>query len=254
MPPPKRACLLITDVTRMREDHVCVAALDERGRSVRPLPGVNVNHRRSDLRTPGGEVVRPRALVEGSFVAPGGLRPPHLEDLVYQKAGLRIPAVLSQQEFTARLKSSCLRGVADLYGSGLRGAPRAYLAGGTGHCSLGTVSPARPPRLRLAAYQGKLRVRLEFETERDDSPWDFPVADLAAFGHIESQLGKLALPKLESTINAGLARSRSVYLRLGLARPFQAGLYSESRCYVQVIGIHTDPDYLAGRCWADFYG
>jgi len=43
-----------------------------------------------------------------------------------------------------------------------------------------------------------------------------------------------------------------IYLRLGLARPFKKSAADEPRCYLQVTGVHTFPDYLQGKTFADF--
>jgi hypothetical protein len=39
---------------------------------------------------------------------------------------------------------------------------------------------------------------------------------------------------------------------LGLTRPFQKSDADQKWCYIQVTGIYTFPDYLEGKCFADF--
>jgi hypothetical protein len=41
-----------------------------------------------------------------------------------------------------------------------------------------------------------------------------------------------------------------VALRIGLARGWER---HPDRCYLQITGVYTDPDYLSGHCYADFY-
>jgi hypothetical protein len=44
-----------------------------------------------------------------------------------------------------------------------------------------------------------------------------------------------------------------VYLRIGLARHWHPDHEQpKNRCYLQITGVYTFPDYLGGRCFADF--
>jgi hypothetical protein len=44
-------------------------------------------------------------------------------------------------------------------------------------------------------------------------------------------------------------QSAQVFLRIGLARGWEK---FPDRCYLQVTGVYSFPDYLGGRCFADF--
>ena len=46
-----------------------------------------------------------------------------------------------------------------------------------------------------------------------------------------------------------LGAAEEVFLRLGLTRPWEE---HPDRCQLQVNGVYTFPDYLDGRCFADF--
>ncbi|MBC7263779.1 MAG: hypothetical protein H5T64_05395 [Chloroflexi bacterium] len=43
--------------------------------------------------------------------------------------------------------------------------------------------------------------------------------------------------------------SATVFLRIGLARGWEK---FPNRCYLQITGVHTFPDYLEGRSFTDF--
>jgi hypothetical protein len=44
-----------------------------------------------------------------------------------------------------------------------------------------------------------------------------------------------------------------VFLRIGLARNWHPDRdQPQNRCYLQITGVYTFPDYLGGRCFADF--
>src|SRR5687767_3600784 len=75
-----RQQVLITDLTRMNGDHVCVAGVTSDGRSIRPCVQ-HGNLTESWLWDNGRLIVRPFALVELELVShkPG---PPHTEDWI----------------------------------------------------------------------------------------------------------------------------------------------------------------------------
>jgi hypothetical protein len=171
----------------------------------------------------------------------------------YQRASATITRVLGQDEFMQRLERCCDRGVRRVFGRNLQGEPKAYALPDRGDRSLGTARALVPAFVSLAAERdGRLKPRLTFRTAADDATWDFPIVDLAFCGYVESRRSTSSLPAIEMDLNRTLCECAAIYARLGLARPFQGGEWSEERCYVQVIGLHTLPDYLGGRCWADF--
>jgi len=43
-------------------------------------------------------------------------------------------------------------------------------------------------------------------------------------------------------------KAERMYLRLGLARPWE----EDNKCWLQVTGIYTFPDYLSGKTFIDF--
>jgi hypothetical protein len=252
-----KTTLLITDVTRMSGEQVCVAALDEAGHSIRPLPEVGgkvFNHLRSDLRLPDGTVIRSRGVLSAAIKPLSRLRRPHLEDVAYQRAGASITGILPHEEFLTRLERCCDRGVREVYGRNLEGEPRAYTLPDRGSRSLGTVRAVVPAFVSLAEREGRLKPRLTFRTTAEDMTWDFPIVDLAFCGYVEARRSSNALAVIEMELNRKWCECAAIYLRVGLTRPYKppGADWPEERCFVQVIAIHTQPDYLAGRCWADF--
>jgi len=241
----------------MSGEQVCVAALDEAGHSIRPLPevgGKGLNHLRSDLRLPDGVLIRPKVLVTAKWRRLTRLHPPHVEDVGYEKASISVLGALCQEEFLDRLKKSCDSSVGKIYGKEIEGGPKAYVSAGIGSRSLGTVRPIAPPTVSIFADKGEVQPRLRFETEGDATPWDFRIVDLALLGYARSRHDNEPLSRIESGLNRALKQCQAIYLRLGLARPFKPedADWPKKRCYVMLIGIHTQPDYLQGRCWADF--
>jgi hypothetical protein len=244
---------MISDVTRMRGDGVCVAALDAQGRSVRPIPAAGVNHRRAQLRLADGAVVKPGLIVEGDF-APSSLQaPPHLEDIVYTRSGLQAVGQAERGEFLQRLKQSCSPGLSELYGAEVHEAPKGYLLEGVGRRSLGTVRPSLLVAFTLQERDGTLRPRLRFATREDSGFWDLPIVDLGIWGWVNEVAEKRSLASAQAAVDSILMRGGETYLRIGLTRGFTTPEWEgPKRCFLQVIGIHTQQDYLGGRGWADF--
>jgi len=248
-----RATILITDVTRMSGDQVCVAGLDQAGRSVRPVLETRRSHTRADLRLPDGTVVRPRGLLTAPVRVLSRLRRPHLEDLAYQRAGATVARAIAHDEFLKRLDRCCDRTARQVFGNNLQGEPKAYALPDKGDRSLGTVRALVPVFFDFEERDARLKPRITFRTAGDDVTWDFPVVDLAFLGLVECRRKTSALSVIEMAIFRSLCECSAIYVRLGLARPFKGADWPEERCYVQAISIHTEPDYLGGRCWADFY-
>ncbi len=167
-----RARFLITDVTRMSGDQVCVAGLDPSGRSVRPVLDSRRNHARADLRLQDGTVVRPRGLLTALVKPLSRLRPPHLEDVAYQRASATVGRAISHAQFLQRLEKCCDRGVRYVFGKNLQGEPKAYLLPDRGERSLATVRALAPLFISLEERDGRLKPRVTFRTAGEDVTWE----------------------------------------------------------------------------------
>lgn len=62
--------------------------------------------------------------------------------------------------------------------------------------------------------------------------------------------GRLPPARVARRVPAAPRAAEQVYLRVGLARGW--GGEAERRCHLQINGVYTFPDYLGGRCCADF--
>jgi hypothetical protein len=94
--------------------------------------------------------------------------------------------------------------------------------------------------------------RLDFADASGKRYTRFPINDLAFRAYFQKAIATLGdEKKAERAALDAILSTKRIYLRIGLARPSRLGNYPES-CWTQVTGIHTLPDYLGGKTFADF--
>ena len=239
--------LVITDVTRMQEGRVCVAGYDDGGKCIRPVlppPGIH----ESTLYTHGHLIVFPFAVVEYDLTQPTP-QPPHTEDYRYDPASVRFIERLDMQRRRQALEKSLFGSVSAIFEEPIHHDVGHYVMDGRGPRSLGTI---RPQRIIKAAYEqapdGKWKYRLGF-VDGDELTYLLTATDLAwrYFNDYERRKGR-SLEEISAALTSSL-KSRDVFLRIGLARGWD--MYPD-RCFLQITGIYSFPDYLDGRTFADF--
>lgn len=240
--------LTITDLTRMQDQRVCVAGYDEQGRCVRPvLPSPGILE--CSLYTAGRPFVFPFAVVEYDFVQNSPL-PPHTEDVLFDPASVRACGVLEPSARPGFLRRSLSANVAAIFEQSIIAGEGFYVMDGSGLRSLGTVQPQGPVEaLFQVESSGVIKPRVRF-TDGAGAAYRLAVTDLAWRYYAEwlSRRDLLPAEALASRFGAVL-EGKEVFLRIGLARGWSQ---HPDRCYLQVTGIHTFPDYLEGRTFADF--
>lgn len=241
--------IVVTDLTRMQEGRVCVAGYDEQGRCVRPVlppPGVL----ECSLYSEGQAVIFPFALVAYDFVQHRP-QPPHTEDYLYDPAAVRGCGAVSGGERRAWLRHSLSPNVASIFEQPLCvDGSHHYVTEGSGLRSLGTVLLNRSPQVLFQSdASGMIKPRLLFEDEAG-ARYQLAVTDLAwrYYADFLQRSEHLPADTLTARLQAAL-QGAEVFLRIGLARGWSA---HPDRCYLQVTGVHTFPDYLGGRTFADF--
>ncbi|MGQ0603697.1 MAG: dual OB domain-containing protein [Anaerolineales bacterium] len=240
--------LTITDLTRMQAGRVCVAGYDQDGRCVRPVlppPGISEN----SLYQNGKPVVFPGARVEYDFTHPTP-QPPHTEDYRYDPKAVRGLGRNEEPTWRAVLQQSLSADVEAIFEVPiLTDLPGSSVMDGHGPRSLGTVQPGLIFEATYAVEaEGKNRYRLRF-VDRADGLYALAVTDLTwrYYCDHEHKQGK-TLAQITRELTRTL-KSAAVYLRLGLARGWKQ--YPD-RCFLQITGIYTFPDYAAGQTFADF--
>ena len=147
------------------------------------------------------------------------------------------------------LEKSLFKSVSAIFEETIYGDVGHYIMDGRGPRSLGTI---RPQRVMKAIYEqapdGKWKYRLGFVDGEGLTYW-LTVTDLAWRYFHDHQFRNGHSPQAISSELTSLLRASEVFLRIGLARGWDK--YPD-RCFIQITGVYTFPDYLDGRTFADF--
>jgi len=243
----------ITDLTRMREGRVCLAGYyrDESGalRCVRPL------FREGDLTegwlTDGTSVVvRPFAIVELDLRQhwPDS---PHTEDW-YVDPAHRVRCGMLSADGRQRLLAAIVDpDVVGIFGAPIHREPGWYVKATEGHRSLGTVEPDEIEVLHGPKPSGDgWGYRIAF-ADKTGAHYRLSVSDLAFRGYLDERRGpeESEAHRAATGLTAVLRDADRLHLRIGLTRGW--GEFRDRR-FLQITGVHSFPDYLDGRCFADF--
>lgn len=244
-----KQAMLVTDLTRMQPPWVCVAGYLRDYTLVRPKL-LNERGLTENFLFQGDTlIIKPFSVVELDFLRQDP-RPPHTEDW-YINPGYKalVQERLPENRVIAFLNKILDPDVASIFGTEIHRDPGYYVMAGTGNRSLGTIQPQEILAVLYTPKEdGKWDYRLYF-IDQSGSYYRLAITDLN-FRYYCDYLRKQGQRPEE--ISRNLMRQWKeaiVFLRIGLARGW--GEFPD-RCYLQVTGIYTFPDYLAGRCFADF--
>lgn len=242
-----KARLTITDVTRMQGDRVCVAGYLPDDTCVRPV--VRSGLVEPWLKARGEVIIRPFAVVEFEFHEKRA-DPPHTEDrlidpIYRQRRAMLAP--VAQQALLHRIKFAS---VDQIFHAPIYREPGWYIMAGEGERSLGTIVPAQ---IGAVAYDERAPGKWEYHLGFVDScgaEYRLSVTDLAFRRYLDYRRCEENVKPAEAAerLTAAL-QDALVFLRIGLARGWVK--YPE-RCYLQITGVYSYPDYLDGRCFDDF--
>ena len=242
--------ILITDLTAMGEDRVCIAGIDRQWNTIRPVFEWSVPTR-SHLYRDGQVVIRPRAVVVMQL-EPLDAPAPHVEDWLWTRShAARRLQMLDNERWRRVLQSLAEDCPPPLFGAVLqplgRDQNRVVLPGKATY-SLATLRCARQSVLHIRERErGGFRFALSFFNDRGEAYQNIPVTDLALREWAYAGLRRGADARaLAHEVTASLNAADEVYLRLGLGREY------EDKFWLQVNGIYSFPDWLEGRCFADF--
>jgi hypothetical protein len=239
--------IVITEVTRMQEGRVCIAGYDQQGHCVRPVlppPGIHENSLYSGTRA----IIFPSAKVEFEFTQPTP-QPPHTEDIRYDPAAVRFIERQPEDRWHRMLEKTLSKSVSDIFEQSILSDPGHYVMDGQGPRSLGTIKPARITQvIHELSPENKWQYRLRFE-DGTGVAFRLTITDLAWRYYCDHQRALGEAPAHIAALLLGILQTSEVYLRVGLARGWDK---FPDRCYIQLTGIHTFPDYLNGKSFADF--
>jgi hypothetical protein len=241
--------IVITDLTRMREPKVCIAGYAKDWTCIRPIvPFRGIPE--WFLRKKDRLVICPFAVVELDFLrhVPEA---PHTEDWEIDRFHRRlITPQLHEDKKLRLLEKTASDSVAEMFGAEIHDDLGFYVKVGEGDRSLGTIRPVEITHLIYEPKAGdKWDYRIVFKDQAAQS-YRLAITDLAYrhyldYGRIQTNY---PLDELVSRLTR-IFNQHTTFLRIGLARLWER---FPDRCYLQVTGIYTFPDYLSGRTFADF--
>lgn len=241
--------LIITDVTRMGGTRVCIAGITEDGRSIRPtlpFPGVQEDW----LYENGQCVIRPFARVTFDLLEHQP-QPPHTEDWGMNPAIKRFDGMMNYQERRELLQQNVFPSVEAIFGAEIHHDFGFYTLENEGNRSLGTIQPASVLFVRYSPDDhGNYNYRITFR-DQIGHEYNLAVTDLSFRNYVDNlrEIEDLSCGKIGITLQ-NIFNNRTTFLRIGLTRPtWEAHPHC---CSLQITGVFTFPDYLEGRCFADF--
>jgi len=237
--------LVITDLTRMQQGHVCFCGYDKEHACVRPILLHGIPEK--SLVKDGKAVIFPFALVEFDFLSP---RPeaPHTEDYFYiSSSPIFIQRVANPQMV---LDWSLFEAVEDIFEQPVLTDSGFSVMDGQGPRSVGTICPRNVGRIKYeSSLEGTWDYRIEF-TDNSGARYRLKITDLTWHYYCNSQRGQFSEPEECAAEMARMLHGKTVYLRIGLSRGWKQ---FPDRCFLQVNAIHTFPDYLDGKTFVDFW-
>jgi hypothetical protein len=236
--------LIITDLTRMGGGHVCVAGYAHDGQCVR-LHWPRLRER--DIANAGRPTVFPAAVVECDLIQQQP-QPPHTEDFSYDPVSLRFIRRLDGRAWQATLDRLLYQSVSDIFEQPINDDQGHYVLDGAGSRSIGTLQPRGISKATYSAgADGTWSHRLGFY-DRAGQFYLLKITDLTWNAYCDSLRTFERQPKDIALSLTQLLKSRRVYLRIGLSRKWAK---FPDRCYLQINGLYTFPEYLPGRTFAD---
>ena len=239
----------ITDLTRMQGDHICVAGYLRDGTCIRPLFPRKKPLTESWVWLKDQVVIRPFAEVELDLQEHTP-HPPHTEDYVVSPTHYRLFRHLDTGRRLALLRKIEDPSVDSIFGAKIHSDNGWYLTAGQGTRSLGTV---RPDEIEKVGYAPRDNNRWDYRIAFKDAAgaqYRLAVTDLAFRCYLDhARLREMYQPEEIARHISDTLRSSEIYLRIGLARGWDK---HPDRCHLQITGVYSFPDYLGGKCFADF--
>jgi hypothetical protein len=237
---PRQRQMIVTDITRMEGERVCVGGYLDDGAAVRPVAG-RMGPDERWLATARAMPVTPFSVVELRVGrAPKRMRAPHTEDRTVPGNGHRVARVLPSEEQMALLERYLSPSVRAIFAAEVhadqQGPWGRYVRIGEGARSLGTIRAARLHAVRYQHYpdRGRWDYRLRFADESGEE-FQLAVVDLAFRRRLDDlRKGGLSADTAARVVLSELQRQR-IFLRIGLARGWDR---HPDRCYLQITGVY----------------
>jgi hypothetical protein len=230
--------MVVTDLTRMSGDRVCVGGYLEDGSAVRPVYG-QFGPTEAWLSPDSESLIVPFSLVEldvGSIPLP--VTAPHTEDRAIPPTGHQLIRNLQDNEQIRWLDRTAYPSVRAIFGTQVYSDDDTqwgrFVQVGEGVRSLGTIRPLELEWLDYSQYDGNWKYRLRF-LDQSGEQFRLAINDLAFRKRLNDLRDSGQPPNAAATATLATLQRQKVYLRIGLAREWKKG------CYLQITGVYGFP-------------
>jgi hypothetical protein len=238
---------IATDITRMKHGNVCIAGLTKDLENIRPV-FENRGIWEKWLFTNDQAVIRPFGYIELNFLR-SHPKPPHSEDYIIRSDYKLLKTVLPNDIKMRILQAILDDDVSSIFGAVIQAHPGYYIKCGEGNRSLGTIIVNRINNISYRSDHDVFSYHIDF-SDATHGHYILAVTDLA-FHLFLDELRSEGLTSSQICVwMTNLLRQRQVFFRIGLTRPGWA--FYPDCCFLQITAVYTFPDYLDGRCFADF--
>jgi hypothetical protein len=224
--------LVVTHLTRMHDDHVCLAGLDRTtGRHIRPVTGARIA--RSYLDRPGG-TVQIGSILRFTAMTPMP-SPPEVEDHLFREVDSDVIGQVTDRELWTMLEAAESSDLTTIFGPSFHRSGHTWaLDERTGLASLGVIRAHERHGPQIDAY-GKVRMALLGD---DGELLSIPVTDLRLFRADDGTPDRSGVVELKRQVDRA-----HVLLSVGVGRAW-APDGEKRRHWLQVNNIHVEPGSL----------
>ena len=241
--------LIITDITRMTHDFICIGAVKESGESIRPLiPDQRIHQ---DWCCQGETYIQPFTKVLVDLLSNRPL-PPHTEDWFFDPRSLEVIGILTEEEKHKLLKKIKDKYISSIFGAELEqadGQIAYFIRQGTGQRSLGTITVNKLINFSYRFINNNWDYRLTF-TDDSNKRFSIKIVDLKFQTYVNHQriCRGLTCEQIRNTLMDKIKKCEDVYLRIGLARGWAQ---FPERCYLQITGVFPFPNFFPSHSFHD---
>lgn len=227
--------LVITDLSRMKENKICIFGVDEEKKYIRPVIPTSGITERYIFDEKGNQIIKPFAEVEFDFIRPLP-EPPHTEDWeINASYKPRLIRDLSENDIKRFLEEILDDSVKAMFGPTIYYNRHIKIGGNR---SIGTIKVKKVHSVNYSIKESdKYNYRITF-SDMSGEVYNLPITDYAFRKYCDSQ----RLQKGETTdfIRHKLQQifnQSDLFLRVGLSRRYKDAYW------LLISGLYTFPDY-----------
>lgn len=225
--------IVVTDLTNLSADKVCMAGLTSDGRRcVRPLPYLT----HAQYRELG---IRPGVSIAATSSSQHTVAMPHVEDWQYREGTIRVVTGFDPDLLNAVLSSSAVQVLEDGFGAKAEHKHIPIDAANVPKQSIITLKVAPRCFSLQHAYD---KVKAEFTDQTGYHRSFIPVADVGINNYVNAAQDK---QRAIANINSHLQSQRSLFLRIGIGRPWLNERDGRNGYWLQVNAVYSFPNLHA---------